>query len=1117
MKMLQRFTGLVFLTSLLLMVMGLPSLAGEGGPVMTDDGVRFTVLAPGADQVFLAGTFNSWAPAQDAMSQVEDGVWQLTMDLGDGSHLYKFVMDGDWRHDPDNPATADDGFGGSNSVLVIQGGQIAAAGDEGMVTATAVPAPPKRPIHLAIIWHQHQPMYDRDPQTRVYAKPWVRMHAVKDYYDMCAILQEYPNVRATFNLVPSMIFQLEDLISGASDRYLELTRTPAAELTPEDKEFILRRFFDANWDHVIGVHPGYRALLDKRGRTVSDRTIAEALERFTDQDFLDLQVWFNLAWMDPDFRAEEPLVALEVKDHGFTEQDKALVLARHQKIMEQVIPLHRQMQRDGQIEVTTTPFYHPILPLIYDTDLARVAMPHAALPGRFAYPDDARAQVRLGVEYYQDHFGQPPRGMWPAEGSVAQEIVGMVADAGLTWMASDEGVLENSLGQSLIRAGDDVVNAELLYQPYLVTDGERQVAVVFRDRLLSDKIGFTYSGMRGDRAAGDLVERIYAAARRLEDREGSFLMTLILDGENAWEHYDNDGKEFLHTLYRRLNGDPAIITVTPSQYLEQFQPRRTIEKLWAGSWIGADFHTWIGEDEENRAWDLLLEARRTLEGYRSAHGEDEGYLQAMENMYAAQGSDWFWWYGDDQNSLDDQGFDEIFRNTLKRVYTSIGQDPPAALSVPVIPRETPPPTRKITARLSPWIDGTIGEEEWKSGGYYDDIDDALEPEEDIIRRLYFGYDENNLYVGLRLNPERDLSMMVGRDLFVGLYLASPAEGPVNSLPRYGGAEMSPGYGLNWELGFDFRDPGRTALSRAGGDGSWTLVKGATAVDYSGQTLEMALPFADIGAKAYDHLRFTLAVAENGSVKDLAPGGPVKISVPAAATGEAVLAITDPLEDDHGPGSYIYPTNAVFKPGVFDLIKFTVIDDGDQVLFSTRIAGPLENPWGSPSELSLQTLDIYLDTDGVPGSGLTELLPGRHARVAPEDAWDYCIWVEGWQQEIYGPGPDDVPKRLAEVKTNVITQERTITVTVPKSIIGDRPQDWGYLVALSSQEGFPSAGNWRVREVLAEAQEYRLGGGRDDTSDPNIIDILVPEGAGQEEILSAYERGEEVVIPMVRVE
>jgi carbohydrate-binding DOMON domain-containing protein len=290
------------------------------------------------------------------------------------------------------------------------------------------------------------------------------------------------------------------------------------------------------------------------------------------------------------------------------------------------------------------------------------------------------------------------------------------------------------------------------------------------------------------------------------------------------------------------------------------------------------------------------------------------------------------------------------------------------------------------------------------------------------------------------------------------------------------------------------------------------------VDYSGQTLEIALPFSDIGAKAYDQLRFTLAVAENGRVEDLAPDGPVEISVPAAATGEAVLSMTDPLGDDHGPGTYVYPTNAVFKPGVFDLIKFMVIDDGDQVRFSARIAGPLENPWGSPIGLSLQTLDIYLDTDHVPGSGLTELLPGRHARVAPEDAWDFCIWVEGWQQEIYGPGPDGQPKRLAEVKANVIAQERTIVVTVPKSIIGDQPQNWGYLVAILSQEGFPSAGNWRVREVLAQAQEYRLGGGRDDTLDPNIIDILVPEGMSQEKILGAYEQtGEEDVIPMVRVE
>jgi hypothetical protein len=203
---------------------------GEGGPVMTDDGVRFTCNAPGATQVFLAGTFNNWSPTADLMAEIEDGVWQLTLNLGDGQYQYKFVVDGEWRQDPDNPSTTDDGYGGSNSLLVIRDSRITADQQQAPVTATRVPSPPKKPIYLAIIWHQHQPMYDRDPQTRTYAKPWVRMHAVKDYYDMCAILQGYPNVHVTFNLVPSLVFQLDDLISGATDRYLVLAQKPARVL-----------------------------------------------------------------------------------------------------------------------------------------------------------------------------------------------------------------------------------------------------------------------------------------------------------------------------------------------------------------------------------------------------------------------------------------------------------------------------------------------------------------------------------------------------------------------------------------------------------------------------------------------------------------------------------------------------------------------------------------------------------------------------------------------------------------------------------------------------------------------------------------------------------------------
>jgi len=1087
------------------------------GPVMKEGKVLFTLEAPGARQVFLAGTFNNWAPNQDLMFQTDAGLWQLSVSLDDGRYQYKFVVDGNWRHDPNNPATTDDGFSGYNSVLVIRNGNIVAPEEEPQdVMVTPVAPTPKKPIYLAIIWHQHQPMYNRDPKTRIYAKPWVRMHAVKDYYDMASILLHYPEVHATFNLVPSLIFQLDDLISGATDRYLDVSERPADQLTHEDKEYILRRFFDANWNNLIGVHPRYDALLDKRGRTVTDASIAAALERFTEQDFRDLQMWFNLAWLDPDFKAQEPFKSLIAKDHGFSEEEKILVLNKHREIMKQVIPLHRKMQDSGQIEVTTTPFYHPILPLLFDTDLAQMAMPHASLPSRFSYPQDAQAQVDLGVQSYREHFGRPPKGMWPAEGSVAQNMVGMVADAGIQWMASDEGVLEKSTGQSLVRKGNDLHNPELLYRPYLVQENGKEVAVLFRDHLLSDKIGFAYSGMNGAEAAADLIGHIHSAARRLETKEGPFLITLILDGENAWEHYRNDGKDFLHTLYSRLSEDPWVITITPTEFLGRFGAQETIEKLWAGSWISADFHTWIGEDEENLAWNLLLEARKAVESYRQVKGEDEGYQKAMENIYAAEGSDWFWWYGDDQTSLDDPSFDAIFRHTLMRVYENLSQEAPPALYIPVIPKETSPPGRELSGQFTPWIDGKIEEAEWANGGYYDDPDLSAEPGADVIRRLHYGYDENNLYLGIEFNE--DLETQVGRDLWVALYISTPQAPINNAFTRYGNKEKPLGYGLSWELGIDFRDPSVTHLGQAGREDSWMLAKRGSAVAFSGNSLELSLAFQDIAAKAYDPLRFTLAVAKNRQDLDYAPAGPVKITVPGTARGQAVLALTDPIGDDHGPGSYIYPTNPVFKPGVFDLMKFTVMDDGEAVVFTARIAGPVENPWGSPIDLSVQTLDIYIDTDHKPGSGATQLLPGRNAQITPEDAWEYCIWVEGWQQEIHAVSPDGLPNRLGEVKTQIVPQEHTITVTVPKKIIGDQPQDWGYLVVLTSQEGFPSAGNWRVREVLSEAQEYRLGGGRDDNLDPNIIDILVPEGQSQEEILGAYETtGKQVVIPMVRVE
>ncbi|MBC7262076.1 MAG: hypothetical protein H5T63_08685, partial [Chloroflexi bacterium] len=345
---------------------------------------------------------------------------------------------------------------------------------------TTVPPPPtstpvpEEPLYLSIIWHQHQPRYYKDPQTGIYSKPWVRCHATKDYYDMAAMLKQYPKIKATFNLTPSLIFQLQDLVAGAKDLYWVLAEKPAANLTEEEKIFILKRFFDANWDHVIRRYPRYRELLAKRGSDDSDVTVQKALSVFTEQDFRDLQVWFNLAWFDPDFLAEEPLLSLVSKGKDFTEEDKAIVFAKALEVVKMVLPAHKELQDAGQIEVTFTPYAHPILPLLYDTNLAQIGMPDVKLPERFSFPNDAIAQIQKGIAKYKELFGREPRGMWPAEGAVAQQIVKMVSDAGVIWMASGEQVLARSLGMDgFTRNSKDVVQeADQLYRPYYVQHGE---------------------------------------------------------------------------------------------------------------------------------------------------------------------------------------------------------------------------------------------------------------------------------------------------------------------------------------------------------------------------------------------------------------------------------------------------------------------------------------------------------------------------------------------------------------------------------------------------------------------------------------------------------------------
>ncbi|MCX5910062.1 MAG: glycoside hydrolase family 57 protein, partial [Deltaproteobacteria bacterium] len=385
-------------------------------------------------------------------------------------------------------------------------------------------------VHLAFLWHMHQPFY-KDPRTGEYSLPWVRLHALKGYYDMASILEDYPGILQNFNLVPSLLRQIEDYTEGrARDIFLEHSRKPAEDLSPEEKKFILANFFMCSWETMVKPHRGYWALLQKRGLKVPEYRWAEVLHQFTPQDFRDLQVWFNLTWFGYRARGKkEALRELLKKGKNFSENDKQILFQTQFEIIQELIPLYRSLLSRGQIEITVSPFYHPILPLLVNASLAHRAMPNAPLPSTFAHPEDAEAQIQKAVAYFGTLFGGKPAGMWPSEGSVAPELIPMVAKAGIRWMATDEGNLFRSLPGPEERSR--------LFQPYRVTYQGAEVFMVFRDRNLSNLIGFTYAKNPPQASASDLYTHLKNTQKSLAAHRGERLILIALDGENPWEYY----------------------------------------------------------------------------------------------------------------------------------------------------------------------------------------------------------------------------------------------------------------------------------------------------------------------------------------------------------------------------------------------------------------------------------------------------------------------------------------------------------------------------------------------------------------------------------------------------
>jgi alpha-amylase/alpha-mannosidase (GH57 family) len=703
-------------------------------------------------------------------------------------------------------------------------------------------------IYLCFLWHMHQPFY-KDLVSGEYRLPWTRMHALKDYYGMAAVLEEFPSVHQTFNLVPSMMAQVEEYATGkALDPFLAVALRPAESLSDDDRAFLLKHSFYSDPQRMIYRYPRYGELFDawQAQRQPGSRVL------FGAQEFRDLQMWSQLAWFDEDLQESDPEVkSWIVRGRNFTLADQRRMGEKQSEIVGLVMPEYRKLAASGQIEISTTPYYHPILPLLCDSDIASVSHPGVPLPPRFRYPGDASCQLERAREYCERHLGAKPAGLWPSEGSVSDDVFHLAAEMGFKWAATDSGVLNRTLSRP--------VSVDGLYKPYRWMQGEHKLGLIFRDHFLSDLIGFVYSKMDAAEAAADFLRRIRENCHGILAAGRDAMVPIILDGENAWEYFDRNGRPFLRELYRRISEDSGMSAVTVSEALHQL-PAENVPHIFPGSWINANFDVWIGAEEDNQAWSQLLRARQVYD--TATDVPEDRRRMAFEELLIAEGSDWCWWYGPEHESANRPEFDQLFRSHLANVYSFLNLSPPEELSRPILRVATAAVETESLGPIRPAIDGEVTSYfEWIGAGAYhvDERSGSMHGKKFLVKEVMFGTDGRFLFLRIDFHPgyEQELAHMEARLTASSLAGGSPSRVRVGFLQ--GAVTLS---------AVDLADPSHV---------------GGVACAYN-RVFEMAVPLEGLDVLPGAGVRFQLSLWQGGLPIDAIPH-----------QGWIQMRTTDPLE------------------------------------------------------------------------------------------------------------------------------------------------------------------------------------------------------------------------------
>lgn len=720
-------------------------------------------------------------------------------------------------------------------------------------------------LSIAIYWHMHQPVYEIEG---TYLMPWARLHAVKDYLDMILVLEKFPKLKLNFDVVPALMDTIVNYINGYHDIHSELTISDTEKLSGEEKSFILNNFFSPKFETMLYKSENYKALYQKRfSKDVCDP------DDFSPQEISDLMALFNLVWIDPVHDERYPRIKeLWAKQYNYTLEDRIEIINIHRQIIKEIIPTYKKYIDEGRIELTTSAYYHSILPILIDLKAStKNTFTTEGLPPTLGMLDDARKQVRLALDKVEEILGIRPKGFWPPELCLGPKTLNLLAKEGIEWTISDEGILSDSINFDFIRDFKGNLNDPYhLTKVYEYQTKTNPINVIFRDRSIPNLINFEYAGIDAKMAANDLFDKIKVVQNKLlVSPDQTHLLTIALDGENCWENYQNDGNDFLANIYSLIEADETLETVLISDYIKKDKHKKTLNKIYSGSWIDKTFQYWIGEPTKNKAWSYLKHTKDVYEAFAKQNKNYPHLDAAYNELMIAQGSDWFWWYGEPNNSGQDFVFDYMFRERLKNVYLILGLEPPEYLNTSLITK-IEMPLKHPTRPISPRMDGLAESiDDWYHSGNISLLDGPVFRESKNVDKILFGCDENNMYFRLNVNKGGSETAIISKISQFYIYLRNATDIKNRAFIRLISKTDNPypilkekfEHEIALTLIKDTLYPPRLATCLH--PNIWTLANHEEVSIVYKDVIDLTVPFSMLGIKKGETVEFFLANTDSG--------------------------------------------------------------------------------------------------------------------------------------------------------------------------------------------------------------------------------------------------------------